>query len=119
MVKFAFLICTAPYTFQNTDTLLQMIEAAYDLGHSVSGVFFFMDGVINASRKIKVEKGVRDLPDKIQKIVEKGILVAVCSACAEYRGLMEEDLMNGIQYAGLMTFGDMLSGADRLITLGS
>ncbi len=118
MVKFAFLVCTAPYTFQNTDTLLQMIDAASELGHSVVGVFFFVDGVINASRKIKVEKGVRDLPSKLQEIIRKGILVAVCSACAEYRGLEEGDLANGIQYAGLMTFGDMVSTADKLITFG-
>jgi tRNA 2-thiouridine synthesizing protein D len=118
MVKFAFLICTAPYTFQNTDTLLQMIEAAYELGHSVSGVFFFIDGVINASRKIKVEKTVRNLPNKLQEIIRKGVSVAICSACAEYRGIEEEDLATGIQYAGLMTFGDMVSSADRLVTFG-
>ncbi len=118
MVKFAFLICTTPYTFQNTDTLFQMIDAAYELGHSVAGIFFFIDGVINTSRKIKVEKGVRDLPSKLVKLVEKGILVAVCSACAEYRGVEEEDLANGIQYAGLMTFGDIVSNADKLITFG-
>ncbi len=118
MVNFVFLICTAPYTFQNTDTLFQMIESIYELGHYVSGIFFFVDGVINSSRKIKVEKGVRDLPDKLQKLVEKGIPVAVCSACAEYRGLEEADLANGIQYAGLMTFGDMVSNSDKLITFG-
>ncbi len=118
MVKFAFLICTTPYTFQNTDTLFQMVEAAHELGHSVTGIFFFIDGVINSSRKIKVEKGVRNLPDKLQKLVERGILVAVCSACAEYRGVEEQDLANGIQYAGLMTFGDIVSGADKLITFG-
>jgi tRNA 2-thiouridine synthesizing protein D len=118
MVKFAFLVCTAPYTFQNTDTLYDMIEAAYELGHSVAGVFFFVDGVINASRKIKVEKSIRNLPGKLQNVVEKGIRVVVCSACSEYRGLEEADLANGVDYAGLLTFGDMLCEADKLITFG-
>jgi tRNA 2-thiouridine synthesizing protein D len=71
MVQFAFLVCTSPYTFQNTDTLFQMIEAAIELGHSVTGVFFFIDGVINTSRKIKVEQNVRNLPEKLQGLVEK------------------------------------------------
>jgi len=118
MVKFAFLVCTVPYTFQNTDTLYDMIEAAYELGHSVAGVFFFVDGVINASRKIKVAKGVPNLPEKLQKMVDKGIRVAVCSTCSEYRGLEEADLAHGVDYASLMTFGDILSQADKLITFG-
>jgi tRNA 2-thiouridine synthesizing protein D len=118
MVKFAFLVCTAPYTFQNSDTLYQMIDAALALGHSVTGVFFFVDGVINASRKIKVEPQVRNLPMKLQHLVDMSISVAICSACAEYRGVTEEDIVEGVGYAGLMTFGDYLADADKLIAFG-
>ena len=118
MVKFAFLVCTAPYTFQNSDTLYQMIDAALELGHAVTGVFFFVDGVINASQKIKVEPGVRNLPEKLRHLVEMSIPVAICSACAEYRGVTEEDLIDGVDYAGLMTFADFLAEADKLIAFG-
>ncbi|HMF32230.1 MAG TPA: DsrE family protein [Candidatus Lokiarchaeia archaeon] len=118
MVKFAFLVCTAPYTFQNADTMYQMVDAALQLGHEVTGVFFFVDGVINASRKIQVDTGVRNLPEKLRHLVEIGIPVAICSVCAQYRGVCEEDLSPGVDFAGLMTFGDITSQADKLVAFG-
>jgi len=118
MASFAFMVCTAPYTFENSDTLYSMIDALLKLGHKVSGVFFFIDGVINASKKIKIEKGVRDLPAKLQHLVELGIPITECSACSDYRGLDEEIIANGTQLGGLMTLSDYVEGSDKLIVFG-
>jgi sulfur relay protein TusD/DsrE len=118
MVSFAFLVCTAPYTFENSDTLYAMIEAIKDLGHKVSGVFFYIDGVINVSKKIKVEKGVRDLPAKLQAIVDSGIPVVACCACSDYRGVDDDSIANGTQLAGLMTLSDYIEESDKIIVFG-
>ena len=118
MVSFAFLVCTAPYTFQNSDTLYSMIDAIKQLGHRVSGVFFYIDGVINISKKIKVEKGVRDLPAKLKALVDSGIPVVACSACSDYRGVDSDSIIDGAQLGGLMTLSDYIEESDKIIVFG-
>jgi sulfur relay (sulfurtransferase) complex TusBCD TusD component (DsrE family) len=95
-----------------------MIDAIQKLGHGVSGVFFFVDGVINISKKIKVEKGVRDLPAKLKKLVERGVPVVACSACSDYRGVDSDDVINGAQLGGLMTLSDYIEESDKIIVFG-
>ncbi|WXG45099.1 MAG: DsrE family protein [Promethearchaeati archaeon SRVP18_Atabeyarchaeia-1] len=114
-MSFAFLVCTGPYTFQNSDTLYAMIDALKKLGHRVSGVFFYIDGVINVSKKIKVEKGVRDLPAKLQLLVESGIPIVACSACSDYRGIDNDNIANGAQLGGLMTLSDYIEESDKIV----
>jgi tRNA 2-thiouridine synthesizing protein D len=118
MASFAFMVCTAPYTFENSDTLYSMIDALLKLGHKVSGVFFYIDGVINASKKIKVEKGVRDLPSKLQALVKLGIPITECSSCSDYRGVDEDVIANGTQLGGLMTLSDYIEESDKVILFG-
>jgi tRNA 2-thiouridine synthesizing protein D len=118
MTSFAFIVCTAPYTFENSDTLYSMIDALLELGHKVSGVFFYIDGVINASKKIKVEKGVRDLPARLQALVKRGIPITECSSCSDYRGIDEDIIANGTLLGGLMTLSDYIEESDRVIMFG-
>jgi tRNA 2-thiouridine synthesizing protein D len=118
MASFAFIVCTAPYTFENADTLYSMIDALLELGHKVSGVFFYIDGVINVSKKIKVEKGVRDLPSKLQALVKLGIPITECSSCSDYRGVDEDVIANGTQLGGLMTLSDYIEESDKVIVFG-
>jgi tRNA 2-thiouridine synthesizing protein D len=118
MGSFAFMVCTVPYTFENSDTLYAMIDALLKLGHKVSGVFFYIDGVINISKNIKVEAGVRNLPAKLQAIVEKGIPVIACSACSDYRGITVDNIAEGTELAGLMTFSDYIDASDKIIVFG-
>jgi len=118
MATFAFMVCTAPYTFENSDTLYSMIDALVELGHKISGVFFYIDGVINISKKIKVEKGVRDLPMKLQGLVDRGIQVVACSACSDYRGVEESSIAKGTQLGGLMSLSDFIEESDKIIVFG-
>ncbi len=118
MASFTFLVCTTPYTFENSDTLHRMIDAVLELGHEVTGVFFYVDGVINISKKIKVEEGVRNLPEKLQEIADRGIPVVACSACAEYRGVEEDDIVDGTEFGGLMTLSDYIEESDKVVVFG-
>jgi tRNA 2-thiouridine synthesizing protein D len=118
MSSFAFMVCTAPYTFENSDTLYAMIDSLLKLGHKVSGVFFYIDGVINISKNIKVEAGVRNLPSKLQAIVDKGIPVVACSMCSDYRGVGADDIAKGTNLAGLMTLSDYIEASDKIIVFG-
>ena len=49
-MKFNILVCEGPYTHQASDTAYQFVKAALDMGHEIVRVFFYHDGVYNASR---------------------------------------------------------------------
>jgi tRNA 2-thiouridine synthesizing protein D len=49
-MKFALLVSEGPYTHQASDTAYQFASAALQKGHEVMRVFFYHDGVYNATR---------------------------------------------------------------------
>lgn len=111
-----FLIMTAPYTFQNMDHAIGLMEAALDKGHTCE-VFLYMDGVIASSAHIKPGQD-RNLPNKLQVLMERGVRVTSCGVCCNYRGVKLSDFQNGIKQAGLAALGRMIIAADRVVTLG-
>jgi tRNA 2-thiouridine synthesizing protein D len=115
-MRLGFLITTAPYTFQNMDTALSLMEAALEKGHNCDA-FLYMDGVISASSNIKPGQD-RSIPDKITKLIEKGVKFSSCGVCANYRGVKSSDYIPGIKLAGIAALGRMLLECDRVVTLG-
>ncbi len=95
-MKIGFLVLTAPYTFQNMDTALSLAEAALDKGHNAH-IFLYMDGVINASNLIKPGND-RSIPDKMQKLIERGVKIVPCGVCCNYRGLRQADTQPNIKH---------------------
>jgi len=115
-MRIGFLVTTAPYTFQNMDTAISLMEAALEKGHACD-VFLYMDGVIAASSNIKPGQD-RSIPDKILKLMEKGVRFASCGVCANYRGVKNTDYQPGIKLAGIAALGRMIKDCDRVLTLG-
>ena len=115
-MRLGFLLLTAPYTFQNTDHAIGLMEAALEKGHTCD-VFLYMDGVIASSANIKPGQD-RSIPNKIQALMEKGVRFTSCGVCCNYRGVKHTDFQNGIKQAGLAALGRMINECDRVITLG-
>ncbi len=118
MGSIAFCILSGPYTFQGTHTLVQLANAALAKGHEITGIFFFVDGVYNVNKRIKVEAGSLDLPAELEHLAGKGVKMVACSACAGYRGIGEGDMVPGAKIAGLATFGEFFEAADKVVVLG-
>ncbi|HJO43297.1 MAG TPA: DsrE family protein, partial [SAR324 cluster bacterium] len=49
-MKFGILIKEGPYTHQASDSAYRFALAVLEKGHEIEGVFFYNDGVINATR---------------------------------------------------------------------
>ncbi len=49
-MKFAILVNEGPYTHQASDTAFQFAKAVLAQGHEIFRVFFYHDGVNNATR---------------------------------------------------------------------
>ncbi len=52
MTSYTIMICTEPYKFQATDSLINLGEAIINKGNRITGIFFYGSGVYN----IKVER---------------------------------------------------------------
>jgi sulfur relay (sulfurtransferase) complex TusBCD TusD component (DsrE family) len=116
-MKIGFLVLMTPYTYQNMDTALSLVEAALDKDHECQ-IYLYMDGVIATSAFIKPGND-RSIPDRIQKVIERGVKVIPCSVCCNYRGIPKKSTAENIKQAGLAALARMVDQYDRVITLGA
>lgn len=117
MAKIGFLLMTAPYTLQNSDTLLKLVETLLSEGHTITGIYLYVDGVYNANRKIDPKSPEeRNIPQLFQKLAATGVPVKVCPVCANYRGIGEEDLIAGAEFDGLGGLAEIFEESDKIIT---
>jgi tRNA 2-thiouridine synthesizing protein D len=115
-VKLGMMVRTGPYSFENVDTAIRLLNAALDAGHQAV-LFLYEDGVNNATRYMR-PTGDRNIGEELGKLVERGAEVAVCGQCANYRGVRKEALIEGIKRAGLGQLGQMIGTCDRFFSLG-
>jgi tRNA 2-thiouridine synthesizing protein D len=117
MGKIVFLLMTSPYTTQRSDTVVKLAKAALEEGHEVTGIYLYVDGVYNVNKKIDPgSKEERNIAELFKELSDKGIPVRVCPVCASYRGIKEEELVEGAEFDGLAGFAEMFEEADKIIT---
>ncbi len=115
-MKLGIMVRTGPYSNQNIDTALRLLNAAMDAGHGAA-LFLYEDGVVSASREIR-PTGDRNIGEQVAALAARGADVAVCAQCANYRGMGKDALGQGVKRAGLGKLGQMVSGCDRFFSLG-
>jgi predicted peroxiredoxin/TusA-related sulfurtransferase len=86
-------------------------KASLSMGKKVT-IFLLMDGVSMAKKgnAAKVKHPSFDRLDKLMaEVIEAGAKVYVCELSAEFRGMKQEDLVNGTSLAGAATYVTLLS----------
>jgi tRNA 2-thiouridine synthesizing protein D len=118
-MKFALLVSEGPYTHQASDTAFQFASAALAAGHEVMRVFFYHDGVYNATRLTEPPQDDRHIVNRWSSLKEKhGVDLVVCVAAALRRGIKDEVLAPGFRISGLGQLVDAGIKADRTVTFG-
>jgi len=118
-MKFGILVSEGPYTHQASDSAYQFVSAALAKGHSVLRVFFYHDGVNNATRLTEPPQDDRHVVNRWAALAtEHKIDLVVCVAAAQRRGITEEVLAPGFRISGLGQLVDSGIKADRLVTFG-
>jgi len=104
--------------------------AALELGHRVSRVFFYGEGVHNATRLAAPPQDETSLPECWQRLARSHQLeLIVCIAAALRRGVLNDqeaarhgrdasNLAPGFELSGLGQLADAALNSDRLITFG-
>jgi tRNA 2-thiouridine synthesizing protein D len=119
-VKFSIQINEGPYQHQASDSALQFTKAALAKGHEIFRVFFYHDGVNNATRLAvppQDDRNITQLWQELQK--EHDLDLVVCIAAAQRRGLLDEDEMKRQgKDANNIADGFRISGLGQLIEAG-
>lgn len=129
-MKFTIQVNEGPYQHQTADSAYQFTKAALEKGHEIFRVFFYHDGVNNATRLGLPPQDDRNITNLWAELAEKHELdLVVCVAAAQRRGLLDENeaTRNGkdahnihpaFRISGL---GQLIEGgiqADRLLVFG-
>jgi len=116
-VKFGILILEGPYQHEASDSAYQFAKAALEKGHEIARVFFYQDGVLNATKLMEPQADDRHIQKQWSALAtEKGIEFIVCVAAAKRRGIDESVVAEGFKIGGLGMLTDLAIEADRLVT---
>jgi len=129
-MKFAILVNEGPYTHQASDTAFQFAKAVLAKGHEIFRIFFYHDGVKNATRLTTPPQDDRNIINRWSKLAEDHNLdMVVCVAAAQRRGIVDEgevkrngndatNLAPGFPISGLGQLVEAGIQADRLVVFG-
>jgi tRNA 2-thiouridine synthesizing protein D len=129
-MKFSILISEGPYTHQASDSAYQFAKSVLAKGHEIFRVFFYHDGVNNATRLTTPPQDDRNIVNRWSKLAEEHKLdMVVCVAAAQRRGIVDEgeakrngkdatNLAPGFRISGLGQLIEAGIQADRMVTFG-
>jgi tRNA 2-thiouridine synthesizing protein D len=129
-MKFTIQVNEGPYQHQASDTAYQFAKAALEKGHEIFRVFFYHDGVNNATRLTTPPQDDRNVIQRWSDLAkEHNLDLVVCVAAAQRRGIADADeaqrngkdadnIAEGFRISGL---GQLIEGgiqSDRLVVFG-
>ena len=129
-MKLGILINEGPYTREASDTAYQFVKAALAKGHEIYRVFFYHDGVNNATRLTVPPQDDRNIVKRWSELAAQHKLdLVVCIAAAQRRGLMDaaeakrngkdaDNIAPGFRISGLGQLIEAGIQADRLVVFG-
>lgn len=130
-MKFGIQINEGPYQHQASDSAYQFAKAALEKGHEIFRVFFYHDGVNNATRLAVPPQDDRNIMQLWSNLAKEHKLdLVVCIAAAQRRGLLDEDemkrqgkdannIMEGFRISGLGQLIEAGIESDRLVVFGA
>ena len=129
-MKYTIQINEGPYQHQAADTAYRFTKAALEKGHEIFRVFFYHDGVNNATRLAIPPQDDRNVTQLWADLAKEHELdLVVCVAAAQRRGLLDkneadragkdaDNIQEPFRISGL---GQLIEGgiqSDRLIVFG-
>ena len=130
-MKFGIQINEGPYQHQASDSAYQFAKAALEKGHEIFRVFFYHDGVNNATRLAVPPQDDRNIMQLWSDLAKQHKLdLVVCIAAAQRRGLLDEDemkrqgkdannIIEGFRISGLGQLIEAGIECDRLVVFGA
>jgi len=127
VVKFSILVTGNPASSQSASSAYQFCSAVLSAGHTINGVFFYLDGVFNANRLISPATDEVNLPSLWALLAEKHEFpLEVCVSAslrrgvinqqeAEQLGLLHHNVNSPFVLSGLGQLAELSASCDRLV----
>lgn len=118
-MKFTIALHEGPYNHQAADSAYNFIEASLARGHQIERIFFYHDGVNNASARAEPPQDDRNIYQRWSKLGSaRGIDIVICIAAAKRRGVVTESIVEGVRISGLGQLVDATLSSERLVIFG-
>ena len=129
-MKFSIVIYAAPYSAESAATALRFAQSLIEQGHELYRLFFFGDGVHNASKLTVVAQDEINLQQQWSKLIEKhDIDSVICVSSALRRGVLDQteadrhelgtaSAYESSEVAGLGQLVDAALYSDRVVNFG-
>ncbi|MBU7013704.1 MAG: DsrE family protein [Theionarchaea archaeon] len=110
------MVLEGPYQTESVDTAIHFVEAALEKGHTVKGIFLFMDGVYNSNKRVN-PSGERNVVAMLNAVGEK-VPVTACAACAQFRAVKKDTVADNVRLGGLGELVSLVQTCDKIVTFG-
>jgi tRNA 2-thiouridine synthesizing protein D len=129
-MKLGIMVNEGPYQHQASDSAYCFTKAALEMGHAVSRVFFYHDGVNNGTRLTTPPSDDRNLQRNWTELADKyDIDLVICVAAAQRRGIVDagerrrhakdaDNIAPGFRISGLGQLIESSIEADRMMVFG-
>ena len=129
-MKFSIVIYAAPYSAESAATALRFAQSLIQQGHELYRLFFFGDGVHNASKLTVVAQDEINLQQQWSKLIEEhDIDSVICVSSALRRGVLDQteadrhelgtaSAYESSEVAGLGQLVDAAMYSDRVVNFG-
>ena len=129
-MKFTLVVYSAPYSSQSAATALRFAKTLIAEGHELYRLFFFGDGVHNASRLTVVAQDEENLQQQWDELIgTHDIDSVVCVSSALRRGVLDKteadrhdigsaSIFESSEIAGLGQLIDATLHSDRVVNFG-
>ena len=118
-MKIGILVNEGPYQHEASDSAYLFCKAALEAGHEIDRVFFYHDGVNNATKLTEPPQDDRHVVNRWTALAEEhGVDLVVCVAAALRRGIVEDVLAKGFRISGLGQLVESAIRSDRLVVFG-
>lgn len=130
-MTFTLIVLGAPYACAGSQTALHYARALLQAGHRIHRVFFYAEGVHNATTLAAPPQDEIDLPAEWQALIhEQSLDAVVCIAAGLRRGVLNAteaeryqrpaaNLAESVDLSGLGQLVEATAQSDRVITFGS
>ena len=130
-MKIGIQVNAGPYQHQASDSAYQFAKAALAKGHEIFRIFFYHDGVNNATRLAMPPQDDRNINKLWSELAKQHNLdLVVCVAAAQRRGIVDENearrhgldannIAEGFRISGLGQLIEAGIECDRLIVFGA
>lgn len=126
-MRFSLMVTGPAYGTQQASSALLFARALLEQGHALESIFFYREGVLNASLLNAPASDECDLTRQWQQLhQQQGVALNICVAAALRRGISDEreaatlglptaNLAAGFQLTGLGALAEALLGCERMV----